>query len=500
MATNFPTTLDDATSIPVESTTTPLATNHVTAHQNIQDALEAVEAKIGVNSSAVTTSHDYKLSGVTGSDKAMSLTGSETGTNKTFTSPVINVGSDATGDMYYRNAGVFTRIPVGTDNQILKLNSTTPNWEDETVTVDATDTTPGIVELATQAQVDNETATDGGNPLVVTPDKLHYNLFGGGDDGNVTISSNTTLTRDMYYNDLTVNSGIILTTANYRVFVKGTLTNNGTIRNNGNDGTAGGAGGDIAADGNGTAGTVGVSGAGVAAGTLPSIKAAIAATAGTVGQGGAAVTVAAGTAITYAPILQAAKTGGTGGNGGNFPSFGGAGGGQTGASTPSNLAKVQVIYLPEYFLTTEINTAGVATGGAGGGGAGAGGAAAKGGGGGGGGAGTHGGHVWIAAKKVINSATGVISANGGNGGNGGRGGNATVFATTYGGGGGGAGAGGDGGKVSIYYRSYSNAGSVTATGGTAGTAGAAGTGTTGNGDAGGASANGNSGVVQIIQI
>ena len=133
MATNFPSSLDTSTTIPAEGASIPLSTNHVTAHQNIQDAIEVIEAKIGVDSSAVTTSHDYKLSGVTGSDKAVSKTGSEVLTNKTLTSPVVNVGSDATGDMYYRNAGVLTRIAIGTDNQILKLNGTTPNWETESV-------------------------------------------------------------------------------------------------------------------------------------------------------------------------------------------------------------------------------------------------------------------------------------------------------------------------------------------------------------------------------
>jgi len=52
--------------------------------------LNNVEAKIGIDSSAVTTSHDYKLSGVTGTDKAVSKTGTETLTNKTLTTPVIN--------------------------------------------------------------------------------------------------------------------------------------------------------------------------------------------------------------------------------------------------------------------------------------------------------------------------------------------------------------------------------------------------------------------------
>jgi len=54
-------------------------------------------------------------------------------------------------------------------------------------------------------------------------------IYGGGVDGNVTISSNTVLSRDMYYQSLTVNSGASLVTNGFRVFVEKTLTNNGTI-------------------------------------------------------------------------------------------------------------------------------------------------------------------------------------------------------------------------------------------------------------------------------
>lgn len=52
-------------------------------------------------------------------------------TNKTLTSPVINVTSDATWDLYYRNwSGAFTRLPIGTTGQVLTENSWVPSWED----------------------------------------------------------------------------------------------------------------------------------------------------------------------------------------------------------------------------------------------------------------------------------------------------------------------------------------------------------------------------------
>ena len=45
--------------------------------------------------------------------------------------PAVNVGSDATGDIYYRNAsGVFTRLPIGTTDQVLTVASGLPSWAD----------------------------------------------------------------------------------------------------------------------------------------------------------------------------------------------------------------------------------------------------------------------------------------------------------------------------------------------------------------------------------
>lgn len=53
--------------------------------------------------------------------KVVTPTGSQTLTNKTLTAPLINVGSDAQGDVYYRNgSGVFTRLAPGTSGQFLK--------------------------------------------------------------------------------------------------------------------------------------------------------------------------------------------------------------------------------------------------------------------------------------------------------------------------------------------------------------------------------------------
>ncbi len=84
MSTNFPTSLDTYTDV-VDTVTDVLA-----AHVNDpHDAIEAIEAKVGINSSAVTTSHDYKIAqleagtGFTGSVTATRFipTGSTVATN-----------------------------------------------------------------------------------------------------------------------------------------------------------------------------------------------------------------------------------------------------------------------------------------------------------------------------------------------------------------------------------------------------------------------------------
>jgi hypothetical protein len=63
-------------------------------------------------------------------DTIAGIATSQTFTNKTLTSPVINVTSDAEGDIYYRNSGgAFTRLAKGTDNHVLTMNGNVPNWE-----------------------------------------------------------------------------------------------------------------------------------------------------------------------------------------------------------------------------------------------------------------------------------------------------------------------------------------------------------------------------------
>lgn len=64
MATNFPTSLDSLSNpISTDKLNNP---SHSGQHANANDAIEALQAKVGVNSSAVTTTLDYKVTQVEG--------------------------------------------------------------------------------------------------------------------------------------------------------------------------------------------------------------------------------------------------------------------------------------------------------------------------------------------------------------------------------------------------------------------------------------------------
>lgn len=130
-------------------------------------------------------------------------------------------------------------------------------WIDDTggaSTPNMSTSTTGKWRLADQTQVNDGTAMESWDPLVVWPAELKTVTDGINTaiswiillwwfwdwvDGNVTINSwTTTLTSDMYYNNLTLTSPWVLNPNGFRVFVKGTFSGNGTIRRNGNAGTA----------------------------------------------------------------------------------------------------------------------------------------------------------------------------------------------------------------------------------------------------------------------
>lgn len=60
MATNFPSSLDVFTN-PTSTSSMSGALSHAGQHSDVNDAVEALQAKVGADSSAVTSSHDYKI-------------------------------------------------------------------------------------------------------------------------------------------------------------------------------------------------------------------------------------------------------------------------------------------------------------------------------------------------------------------------------------------------------------------------------------------------------
>ncbi|MCK5295258.1 MAG: hypothetical protein KAJ75_00080 [Alphaproteobacteria bacterium] len=73
MATTYPTSKQSLTN--PNPTDSMQVVSHSANHQNSNDTVEALQDKVGSNGSAVQTTHDYKLSGITGSDVAASEAG-----------------------------------------------------------------------------------------------------------------------------------------------------------------------------------------------------------------------------------------------------------------------------------------------------------------------------------------------------------------------------------------------------------------------------------------
>ncbi len=129
---DFPTSLDSLTNpSPTDKLNNP---SHSTQHQLANDAIEAIEAKVGVNSSAVTTTHDYKLSGVTGTTKAVA--GPASATNKAL--------------------AAFN----GTSGNIIQNTPATIDTTDGSITMSAGTATLTVGDLVTAPRVHTDTITE----------------------------------------------------------------------------------------------------------------------------------------------------------------------------------------------------------------------------------------------------------------------------------------------------------------------------------------------------
>lgn len=159
----FPTTIDDTTTIPVESSSTSLSTNHVTSHTAMQTAIIAIETLMGITASAVTGTFNYILGEITGSDKAVGKTATQTLTNKTLgTGTKIALGSDATGDIYY-NSGSTTvaRKGIGSTGDVLTVSGGLPVWSAPAASADSSYAAKGVVRFLTDAPTSGITIASG---------------------------------------------------------------------------------------------------------------------------------------------------------------------------------------------------------------------------------------------------------------------------------------------------------------------------------------------------
>jgi hypothetical protein len=325
----------------------------------------------------------------------------------------------------YSNTGTLTQLFSWIVKVIKELKGNVTNWYDAAAASIST-----IWSKFDPVTGHKHTGAAGDGP------KLDYipilTLFGDGSDGDVTIAANTTLTRDMFYNNLTINSGVTLNTANYRIFVKGTLTNNGTIACNGNNGNNG-----VSSAGSGVSG-----GAAVAKGWLRA--------SGAGGNGGAHDSdplATSGGSVTL-------SLGGSGGRGGDGYARPGAGGGSVTPPSPGWKLKSVLPLLVSCDANGALLTLAGGAGGGGGGNGESGGTAA------GAGGGSGGGIVAIFSDTLV--INGSIQAKGGDGGTGYPSGSST---------GTGGGGGGGGGAVMLVYKTKSGAGTINVSGGSAGAGG-----------------------------
>lgn len=142
MSTSFPTSIDSLSNPTATSST--VTVDHAAQHTNANDAIEALEAKVGADSSAVTTSHDYKIGALeTNVDQDVTSGSSPTFTNTNFT--------EATDKNYV------------TDAQAVVISNTSgTNTGDE---VAASKTVAGVSELATTAEIDTGTDSTRSMPV-----------------------------------------------------------------------------------------------------------------------------------------------------------------------------------------------------------------------------------------------------------------------------------------------------------------------------------------------
>jgi hypothetical protein len=124
MATNFPTNKDNFTN--PKATDPVVNPSHADQHADANDAIEALQDKVGIDSSTDNTTHDFKLNEVADGDNAVSKTASQTLTNKTLTTPVINEIETPTGETLSYNDATDTLVNRNSEETLTNKTLTSP--------------------------------------------------------------------------------------------------------------------------------------------------------------------------------------------------------------------------------------------------------------------------------------------------------------------------------------------------------------------------------------
>lgn len=337
-----------------------------------------------------------------------------------------------------------------------------------------------------------------------------HGQFGDHSDGDITYSSNTSLSGHVYADVITINTGVSVNTNGYAVHARMIVQNGtGKFTFNGNNGSSGGTGqiwpGAAASGGAGGAAPGSGPFAGVAAPTGGAGAQGVSGNAS--GLGSPNPTVGTNKDKCLGPNAVAGAQGGSGGS----PS---GGGGAAGAAAGSKTNAIVMDPSKHWMRAMKLEEEGLfyhsspGNGASSGGGSGGGSTSTNcqsGGGGGAGGGGSTPGLMPIFAQHIISTGNTLFESTGGNGGNGGDGGPAAANTGGAGGGGGGAGGpAGNGGTILVVYQTttdtISSISDVSA--GSVGTGGNGGAGA-GTGSAGQAGANGtagNAGTIIDLQV
>lgn len=129
--TTFPTTLDDLTNLPNPGGTDLMLNaspnlEHDYQHSFENDAIRALETKLGINSSAVTTTIDYLLKNAASADPGHTHSHSSL---TSFDASKLEIASQAAGDILFASStSVWSRLAKGSDGNVLTLASGVPTW------------------------------------------------------------------------------------------------------------------------------------------------------------------------------------------------------------------------------------------------------------------------------------------------------------------------------------------------------------------------------------